>query len=143
MSRISLSPSRRLALLLCLAHGGAAGAALAAVALPLWLRVLLLLFIGGSCGMALYGPALMRGKSSIVALELGDDARVAFQTRNGDWREGRVLGSSFVAPYLTVLNIRTEESPFARHVVILKDSIDAEAFRELRVRLRWQGRARA
>jgi toxin CptA len=67
-----------------------------------------------------------------------------------------ILGSSFVAPYLTVLELRPLEPSAGssgtgirewwrkrwkhrpRSVVILPDAIDAEAFRQLRVLLRWK-----
>lgn len=55
-----------------------------------------------------------------------------------------LLGSSFVAPYLTVLELKPlgfqklwqRFSP--RSVVILPDGIDKEEFRQLRVLLRWK-----
>ena len=55
-----------------------------------------------------------------------------------------LLGSSFVEPYLTVLELKPLE-PLkswrrfsSRSVVILPDGIDAEGFRQLRVLLRWK-----
>lgn len=138
MLKIVIKPSRRLALLLCLAHAAAAGAFLV-LELPIWLKISLVLLIGASCGVYLYGPALLRGSGAIVGLEIRDGDKLSFQTRRGEWREGTLLGSSFVSPYLTVLNFRTEGNLLARHVVILPDSVDADEFRRLRVRLRWGG----
>jgi toxin CptA len=54
------------------------------------------------------------------------------------------LGSSFVAPYLTVLELKPLGAGGlwqrfrTRSVVILPDGIDAEEFRQLRVLLRWK-----
>ncbi len=135
--KISLKPSRRLAMLLGLAHAAAAGMVLV-VDVPIWLQLFLLVLIGTSCGVCLYGPALLRGGEAIVGLETGEGGSLLLQTRRGEWREGALLGSSFVSPYLTVLIVRTEGKLFARHVVIMPDSLDAEDFRRLRVRLRWQ-----
>lgn len=140
MLKTSLKPSRQLAVLLVLAHAAAAGAALA-VEIPVVLKIALTLLIAGSCAAYLYGPALLRSDEAIVGLEIGEGGGLSFQTRRGEWQEGTLLGSSFVAPYLTVLNIKATGKRFARHVVILPDSIDAEDFRRLRVRLRWQMRS--
>ena len=138
MLKISIKPSRRLALLLCVAHAAAAGASLL-LDLPLWLKFLLLVLIGTSCAVYLYGTALLRSGGAVVNLEIKDDGALSFQTRRGEWREGTLRGSSFVSPYLTILNIRTEGRFFPRHVVIMPDCVDAEDFRRLRVRLRWGG----
>ena len=138
MLKISIKPSRRLALVLCAAHAAAAGAVLI-VEFPIWLKIVLVPIIGASCGVYLYGSALLRSSRAVVGLEISDDGALSFQTRRGEWREGRLLGSSFVSPYLTILNIGTEGKFFARHVVIMPDCVDAEDFRRLRVRLRWGG----
>lgn len=136
MLRISIKPSRRLALVLCAAHAAVAGTSLV-LGLPMPVKIALVLLIGTSWGICLYGPALLRSNDSVIGLELKDDGAVSFQTRSGEWREGRLLGSSFVSPYLTILNLRSEDRFLARHVVIVPDSVDAEEFRRLRVRLRW------
>ena len=138
MLKISIKPSRRLALVLCAAHAAAASAVLI-VDFPIWLKIVLVLIIGASSGAYLYGTALRRSSGAVVGLEISDDGALSFQTRCGEWREGRLLGSSFVSPYLTILNIGTEGKFFARHVVIMPDCVNAEDFRRLRVRLRWGG----
>lgn len=136
MFRISFSPSRRLALLLCLAHTAAAGVCLAAD-LATGLKIALVLLIVASCGWSLLGPALLRAAGAIVAVQFADGGALSFQTRRGEWHEGALRESSFVAPYLTVLNLKTKGNPFVRHIVILPDSIAADDFRRLRVWLRW------
>lgn len=137
MLKLSLRPSRRLAVLLVLAHLAAAGAALV-VEIPVALKIALTLLVSASCAASLYGPALLRSDEAIVGLEIGEGTGLSFQTRRGEWREGTLSGSSFVAPYLVVLNVRAPGRRFARHVVIMPDSIDAEDFRRLRVRLWWR-----
>jgi len=136
MLKLAIRPSRQLALLLGLAHAAAAGACLV-VAMPVFLKIVLVLVVGASCGRALYGPALLRSPRAIVALEISEGGALLFQTRRGDWEKGTLLDSSFVAPYLTVLNLKSEGGRFARHVVILPDSVAADEFRRLRVWLRW------
>jgi toxin CptA len=48
------------------------------------------------------------------------------------------LGTTYVTPYLTVLNLRGHGERGARHVTLLPDSLHAEDFRKLRVWLRWK-----
>jgi toxin CptA len=133
---ISLRPSRRLTLALVLAYLSAASA-VAATDLPLWLTIPV-----GSALLA-YGAvtaartALLRAADAIVAVQAGRPDRLPFQTRDGAWHEGRLLGTSYVAPYLTVLNLSEPGTRRPRHVLILPDGIDAEDFRRLRVWLRW------
>jgi toxin CptA len=49
-----------------------------------------------------------------------------------------VLGTTFVAPWLIVINLKLERSRCARAVVILPDATDRESFRAARVWLRWR-----
>jgi len=71
-------------------------------------------------------------------LRLDADCRCEFQTLAGVWHEAVLLGSSFVAPHLTVLNLKPAGGRLAKHLVILPDAIDAEDFRRLRVWLKWR-----
>jgi hypothetical protein len=52
-------------------------------------------------------------------------------------RREQVRGSSLVLPWLTVLNVFPEGGRRVGHVVILPANLDPEAFRTLRVLLRW------
>ena len=60
------------------------------------------------------------------------------QARHGAWSDYAVLGNTYVAPYLTVMNLRQTDSHALKRIVILPDSLDAEEFRKLRVWLRWK-----
>jgi toxin CptA len=134
---MAIRPSRRLALGLCLAHAVAAGAGVVAT-MAVVPKVFLLLVVGLSCARSVYGPALLRSRSAIVALDVRDDGALSFQTRRGEWHECTLLGSSFVAPYLTVLNLKSEGSRHTNRVVIMPDSATPEEFRRLRIWLRWR-----
>ncbi len=95
--------------------------------------VLLLL----SAGTTISRYALLRHSRSVVRLELTDREQVRWQTRVGSWHTGLILGSSTVAPWLTVLNIRCDGQRWPIHVALMSDSLDPAAFRRLRVWLRW------
>jgi toxin CptA len=136
MRAIRIGPSRTLALLIAGMHG--AGGWFAWLALPAWLTGLLALPLLGSLWFYLRRDCLRTAPGSVVGFEIHPDCRCAVQTRHGDWLEARLLPSSFVAPYLTVLNLRVAGRRFPAHVTILPDAIDGEDFRRLRVLLRWK-----
>jgi toxin CptA len=81
---------------------------------------------------------------SITGLSLADDMTCTLETRRGERIAYALLGSSFVAPYLTVLELKPLNDTRWSHrlrscsVVILPDAIAAEDFRRLRVLLRWK-----
>lgn len=109
------------------------------LALPVssWLIAGSTLFLIFSAYSAISHHALLRQSGSIVRLELNDRVHIRLQTRAGHWLTGQILGSSTVAPWLTVLNIRREDQRWAAHVVLMADSLDPAVFRHLRVWLRW------
>jgi len=137
--RIAITPSVRLALLLCAAHLGAAGA-LWSVAAPLWARAALTLAIAGSLIFHLARSAALHAPDAIVALEIKDGGAVALQTRRGEWLDCELLPSSFVSSKLTIVNLRPHGRRRARHVILVPDNVDARDFRRLRMWLRWAAR---
>lgn len=94
--------------------------------------------LGVSLGFYLWRIALLRSSRSIVAIEIGDDDKLAFRTLDGKWQTAKLQQSSFVSPWLTILNLKPENARWLRNVVILADSMPEEEFRRLRVWLRWK-----
>lgn len=99
--------------------------------------------------------ALLHSPKSVLGLELSDDMTCTLELRRGERIACTLLGSSFVTPYLTVLELKphklqeplqplvpiSRKSPRrfpARSIVIMPDGIDIEKFRQLRVLLRWK-----
>lgn len=88
--------------------------------------------------------ALRKSPGSVTGLSLADDMTCTLETRRGERIACALLGSSFVAPYLTVLELKPlNDTRWSlrlrpRSVVILPDAIAAEDFRRLRVLLRWK-----
>ena len=81
--------------------------------------------------------ALQRSANAIVELEVGEGGRVSCRTLDDQWHKGEVLSSSFISPWLTVLNLCLAGAARARHVVILPDNAEKDAFRRLRVLIKW------
>lgn len=139
MLRIEIGRSRQLAGLLLAIHV-AAFALLVTIALPSWEMVFAgMVFIASAARTLLLHP-WQRLPRSIVALEISDDCKLTTRDLNGVWRDAVLQPSSFVTPYLTILNLRHTEERFIRSVVILPDRIQPDVFRRLRVWLRWRCR---
>jgi toxin CptA len=129
-----LAPSQRLAALLGGLHAFAAGAVLAS-GLPASLRAILVLAIGAALANALLRHAWRRHRQSVVALRLEGSGAVSVGLRSGETLDGRVREESLVHPAFVVLRLDTGAG--RRTALIVPGSVDREAFRRLRVRLRW------
>ena len=137
---IQLKSSRQFALLLCCAHF--------VTACILWKLDgsifvntigLVLLFI--SLYFYLWQHALLLAPQSLVLIRLLEDGLTCIaQTRANKTTTFTIKYDTFVAPYLTVLSLKSPNSFFSRCVVIFPDGIDNDKFRELRIWLRWKGR---
>ena len=91
-------------------------------------------------GFVLLRDARLRYSKSWVAFELAPQGRLSLIPRKGASVQGKVDRSTFVTPYLVLLNTTTDSGK--RHsVVIMPDSMGEADFRRLRVRLRWSGQA--
>lgn len=133
---VSLRPSRLLALFLV----GACVSIVVLIALlpiPVWARVLCALVVTCATAYSLSRYAQLHIPQSITALEVGSKGEFRCFTRAQDWCDAEVLGSTFVTPWLTVLNLSLPGNRLVQHVVIMPDAVDRDAFRHLRVWLRW------
>ena len=130
-----LQASRRLDVLLLVMHGVAL-AVLGAISASGWIRLMLLLLVCAS-----FGTTWRRthGAKRIVRLLLRADGKLEYLRSNGETGETRVHLHSTVTPQLTVLLLRFGKRLEA--LVLLPDSLPAEAFRQLRLWLRWQADA--
>ena len=158
---IRLKPSMRLVMILSLAHFSAIGL-LWPLMLPAAAKLIGSIILALSLFFHLKRYALLCSPASVTGLELSNEMTCTLELKCGERIACDVLGSSFVAPYLTVLELKplktldsgepipSPTSPilftprprprmlFGRSVAILPDGIDAEEFRQLRVLLRWK-----
>lgn len=137
MLRLSLKASRYLATGLTLGHLAAIGC-VAIVPLPLWLKLLLSVILAASLMQSLTREAWRIGSSSIIELQCEREGGVLVKTRSGKEWAACVLGSSFVASYLTIVLLKPNASRRVCAVVILPDALEPELFRQLRVWLKWR-----
>jgi len=90
----------------------------------------------GLTGEALLTVAARRGPRGVSWLRL--DRWGALTVRCGGLvRSGIVQPRCFVAPWLTLVRWRPEGAWFDRTFVVLPDMADADAFRRMRVLLKW------
>jgi len=134
---VHLKPSLRLTVILSLAHLAAASL-LWPLALPFAVKVVSVPILVISLTYYLRKDALLNANDAVVVFELSDEMQCTLTPRSGETIVCSILGSTFVAPYLIVLNLKPAGKSFMRSVVILADGIDAEEFRQLRVWLRWK-----
>ncbi|HSQ03436.1 MAG TPA: protein YgfX [Burkholderiales bacterium] len=140
MLRVSLTASRYLAGLLAAAHAGMAAVVLT-LDVTVAVKIALEILIAMSAYHTAWQGALLRSGRSIDGFEFDREGRVNVRSRLHGWQEAQLLGSTFVSPVLTILNVKVAGERLARHVVILPDSLPCEDFLQLRVLLRWPKRA--
>ena len=105
---------------------------------PLWLKLLISPVLFASAAFYLQRDALLTLQNSTLALQIHSDCQCEIQNRQGEWEDAVLLGTSFVAPYLTVLNFKMADKRMRKHIVIFPDTVDSEHFRQLRVLLKWK-----
>jgi len=106
--------------------------------LPFWFKLLISPALLASGAFYVKRDALLTAPDSTIALQVHSDCQCEIQNRQGEWVDAELLGTSFVAPYLTVLNFKIAGKRLAKHVVIFPDAVNSEHFRQLRVLLKWK-----
>jgi toxin CptA len=136
--RISPGPSRQLALFIWISHLSALCLILLP-AFPPWLKLLLPPLILLSLIHTRNTHILRSTASAITAAEWdGEDEWLLFTGHSKKYR-ARLLGSSYVQPWLMVLNfICIGKSKKRVSLILMPDSLDADRQRRLRVKLRLQ-----
>lgn len=132
-----VAPSLRAAALLA-ALGGASLALMTLIPMGVWMRMALGSAILLSTLDAIRVAALRLGPRGVRAFRLERSGSLRVRDAAGREREGRVREGSFVAPWLTLVRWRPEGARRDRTFLLLPGMLDDEAFRRLRVLLRWQ-----
>ncbi len=133
--RIDLAPSRIAAILIALSFGATA-ALVASLPLPSPLTITTILAIASYCGHEL-ATARQWPRRAIVGFVLRADRTLTLLLRDGRTALCRVEPSSYVGARLTTLVWREIGKRKSRSLVVLPDMLDGEAFRQLRVLLRY------
>lgn len=128
-----LGVSRALAVVLSVLHGGAL---VLGTTLPVQIsmRLALTALVALSLYRTLRRYALRRSRDAVVALAFGDGDECALRRRDSaEWEQGRLV-SRWVQPLAAILVLRSDGRR-PENVVVTADTLDADVFRRLRVRL--------
>lgn len=134
--RLDFKPSRLLGGVLAMAGTGTC-AILILMPIDSTLKLIFGLMILLATGYHLLDKSLLRLPWSCTGLVLNTQGELTVSTRTDAEQKITVLPSSFIASYLTVLNYQVEGRYRRRSILLLSDNVDADAFRQLRVWLRW------
>lgn len=89
------------------------------------------------CVYHLWRDALRLHPQSWIRLEVSRDNALLLTRRSGEQIRVQVLPITVVTAYCVVLNVRLPGKLFAQSTVLLADSADEDALRQLRVWLSW------
>ena len=130
-----LRPSRLLTFAICLACLLVLGVVLV---LPLGslLRSFISLAIVLVCVFVLFRDAGLSLADSCVAFRLEGGDSISLMLRDGHHMVGKLGVGGVILPFVVLINVRLESGGH-RALVLLKDCMDADSFRRLRVVLRW------
>lgn len=81
--------------------------------------------------------ALLSLPWSYAGLELNHKGELRLIRKDGTRIAAAVLHSSFVAAYLTILNLKPDHGRWRRNLILTPDRVESAAYRQLRVWLRW------
>jgi toxin CptA len=137
VQNVSISPSVRLAVALCVAHLAAAGL-LWLIPVPELAKGAATLAIAFSLVYFLSRDAALHAANAIVALELKSGGGISYRTRDGNWVESELSDSSYVSPAVTIVALKPRGKGRTRRAILLPDSVDARDFRRLRMWMRWK-----
>lgn len=137
---VRLKPSFLLTMILILSHL-LSFCLLFILELPITIKFAITFLIVVSCIYYVRKNALLLAKDSIINLEFYENKRCKAITRTERSLDCVITADSFVTPILTVVILKLDKPSFFGSfysVVLLPDSIEKDAFRKLRVWLRWR-----
>lgn len=132
--QLAISPTRAILAAVVITHGAAAGLIL--LVAPLWQALIAMLIIGAS---GLLAARRCSNRQSAHEPHLADMELGLLQVRadGGDKPAEAVSQSTFVSPLATLIALRVGSRRKLRYVLLTRDNIHPDAFRRMRVALRW------
>jgi len=128
---LHLRPSRYLAALLLLIHGGAI-LCLLLVRLPWWVSLLGGIAVVYSFMSTFQHHVALRRPRSVLKCWVDLDNKWQLQLRNGKTSAAQLKGNSVVTNLIIILNFKLEEKTQTMTVLICPDAVRPEAYRHLR-----------
>ncbi len=109
------------------------------LSLPIKITIAVVLLV--SLVIALRKQPGRMGEGGVQTLIWQTDGEWLLETAGGEKMEASLHESTYVHPWLVVLNFRQENKPGMLTFTLAPDALDRETFRELRVRLKMAGKA--
>lgn len=136
-----LQPSYLLAAILAAAGLGSC-TIVACMPMAISLKILICVPVIAATIYFMLQDALLRLPWSLTAIDLNHKGELYVLDAHGTRYQASVLPGSFIAAYLTVLNFRMDGDDIGnalrrRNCLLLPQRVDDDAFRKLRVWLRW------
>ncbi|MEZ0231267.1 MAG: protein YgfX [Methylophilaceae bacterium] len=133
---LDLTPSYYMVAILAIASFLAAS-----VVMFMPLHILLKLFVLGLVVAAtifhIMRDALLVLPQSPQKIEVNNRNALYISDKSGNRYAAAILSSSFVASYLTILNLKISGKFWSRSIILMPDSASSAEFRQLRVWLKW------
>jgi hypothetical protein len=130
-----LRPSQYFAFSLCIASSLPLGL-LFILPLDLMLRVVLGLFVFAACVTVWLRDARLTLSRSCIEFRLEESGIISLVLRDGRKLAGRLGAGGVIFPIVVLVNVRLEQGG-RRSLVLLRDSMEPDSFRRLRIALRW------
>ncbi len=99
-------------------------------------RTACIILVVVACLFVTLRDAMLKLARSCVAFRLESEKRITLIQRNGRHLTGTISSGGVVTPFLVLLNIKQDEYG-RRNLVLMPDSMNRDAYRRLRVALRW------
>ena len=109
---------------------------LSAIYLPVWGAILFSPFCVASAVISARRDALLIAPDAVTRLRFSVSG-LDFQCKDGAWREGTVLPSTFVSRWLSIVALGVAPAARPKYIVLMPDMLNSEVARRLRIRLRW------
>lgn len=136
--RLKPKPSRILMALLVAGHLGAM-AVLVPLDLSLPIKIVIGVMLLVSLVVAWRKQPGQVAEGGVQTLTWQTDSEWLLETLDGEQFKATLHESTYVHPWLVVLNFRAENKPSLLSFTLAPDALDAEIFRDLRVRLKMAG----
>jgi hypothetical protein len=133
---INIKVSRFLGGLLAVSHVGA-GALMWMLPWPVGAKVALTVGLMLSLYREVRRHALRQGPKAITGLEIDTDGDYSLRVGQGDWTACRYV-ESFRSEWLVIVRLIPEGRRRPVNILLARDAVEPNAFRELRARLHFQ-----
>ena len=112
---------------------GATASVLGLLPVPLVVRTAGVLLVVAACTFALRGLRRQAGAQVTIGLDRG----ISVACRERAVERGSVLGDAYVGAWLTTIVWRPGRSRLPRTLLVVRDAVERDSFRQLRVVLRY------